>query len=282
MAQYSFLCYFFVDETGAALEPRGNVDAAVASAAWHRISEMNSGMLILYELAGKADRRFSPFCWRARLALAHKGLSATCVPVRFTDKETIAFSGQGRVPILVDGEKIVTESWQIACHLENFYPERPSLFGGPGAESLAHFADAWATRTLFPLLVRVVLCDVLEHLDPVDADYIRSSREQKLGITWEEMREQRGAHLRPLREGLSPLRLHLRHMPFLAGEQAAYADYSVFALFQWARMISPYSLLEPTDPVYAWRRKMLDLFDGFAAAAPGYSCDAGSPTIAAL
>ncbi len=58
--------------------------------------------LRLYELSGKADRRFSPFCWRVRLALAHKGLSYEAIPVKYTDKSIISFSNQDRVPVLVD------------------------------------------------------------------------------------------------------------------------------------------------------------------------------------
>ena len=52
----------------------------------------------LYDLAGaETDRRFSPYCWRARMALAHKGLEVETIPWRFTEKDAIAFSGQGRV-----------------------------------------------------------------------------------------------------------------------------------------------------------------------------------------
>src|SRR6266496_2879469 len=62
--------------------------------------------IILYDLAGaEPDRRFSPFCWRARMALAHKGLEVETVPWRFAEKDAIAFSGQGRVPVLIDGDK---------------------------------------------------------------------------------------------------------------------------------------------------------------------------------
>jgi glutathione S-transferase len=43
--------------------------------------------------AAEDDRRFSPYCWRVRLALAHKGLQAETIPWRFTEKEAIAFSG---------------------------------------------------------------------------------------------------------------------------------------------------------------------------------------------
>ena len=47
--------------------------------------------LKLFELVGTdASRPFSPFCWRTRMALAHKGLSAETIPWCFTDKPAIA------------------------------------------------------------------------------------------------------------------------------------------------------------------------------------------------
>ena len=45
----------------------------------------------LFELCGEdRDIRFSPFVWRVRLALAHKGLAYDCVPVRFLEKDAFA------------------------------------------------------------------------------------------------------------------------------------------------------------------------------------------------
>jgi hypothetical protein len=82
----------------------------------------------LYELAGAEDnRRFSPYCWRIRFALEHKQLEFETVACRFTDNNVIAFSGQNKVPVLVDGNEVVSDSWAIACHLEQTYPDRPSL-----------------------------------------------------------------------------------------------------------------------------------------------------------
>ena len=43
------------------------------------------------------------------MALAHKELEVETVPWRFTEKDVIAFSGQGRVPVLVDGDKVVAD-----------------------------------------------------------------------------------------------------------------------------------------------------------------------------
>ena len=85
----------------------------------------------LYDLAGTDPKlRFSPYCWRAKFALAHKGLPVETIPWRFSEKNIIAFSGSERVPVLLDGDKTIPDSWAIACYLENAYPDRPSLFGG--------------------------------------------------------------------------------------------------------------------------------------------------------
>mgnify|MGYP006194495939 CR=1 FL=1 len=51
-------------------------------------------MITLYELSGKNDVRFSPYCWRARMALNYKNLDFKTVPIKFTEKNLIEFSGQ--------------------------------------------------------------------------------------------------------------------------------------------------------------------------------------------
>ena len=44
----------------------------------------------MYDLAGAdANRRFSTYCWRIRMALAHKGLEVETIPWRFTDKDAM-------------------------------------------------------------------------------------------------------------------------------------------------------------------------------------------------
>ena len=83
----------------------------------------------VYELDGIDDVRFSPFCWRTLMALKHKGFhDIERVPVSFRDSSPIAFSNQERIPVLVDGDHWVSDSWDIACYLEDTYPGRPALF----------------------------------------------------------------------------------------------------------------------------------------------------------
>ena len=53
--------------------------------------------LKLYDLAAAdEERRFSPYCWRIKMALAHKELDVETIPLRFVEKDAIAFSKQGR------------------------------------------------------------------------------------------------------------------------------------------------------------------------------------------
>ena len=86
--------------------------------------------LKLYTLRIADGREPSPFVWRARMALAHKGLVVERVPIGYGEKDKLAFSRQGLVPVLVDGERWVNDSWAIAQYLEDTYPQRPTLFGG--------------------------------------------------------------------------------------------------------------------------------------------------------
>lgn len=225
----------------------------------------------LYDLAGAdAERRFSPYCWRIRMALAHKGLAAECVPWRFTEKEAIAASGQGRVPVLVEGEHWIAASQAIAEYLEKTFPERPPLFGCEGGQALSRFVTAWTDTVVNGALVRMLVLDIWRHVDAKDRDYFRASREARFGMSLEAVVADRDARLPAFRASLDPVRQVLAKQDFLGGAQPLYADYTLFGAFQWARCISDYRLLAADDPVAAWRDRMLGLFGGLAGAAAGY------------
>ncbi len=216
-------------------------------------------MITLYELAGaEEDRRFSPYCWRARLALAHKGLPFDAVACRFTDKERLAFSGQEKVPVLVDGGRTVPDSWAIALHLEEAYPDRPSLFGGSGGLALSRFVADWTEIVLHAGLIRLLALSIHDHLHEGDKAYFRRTREARFKATLEAFCAEPEARLQELRRALSPLRQTLRAQPYLGGEGPLYADHCAMGAFLWARAVSPLRLLEEDDPVAAWRNRMLD------------------------
>jgi glutathione S-transferase len=224
---------------------------------------------VLYDLAG-ADPvlRFSPYCWRAKLALAHKDLAVETVPWRFTDKDAIAFSGQARVPVLVDGTKTVSDSWTIALYLEQTYPDQPSLFGGAGAIGVTRFINSWADTVLNGGISRLIVSDIAAIVHDKDKAYFRESREHRFGMPLEEVTAGRDERVKTFRESLLPLRHTLSAQPYLGGGEPAYADYIVFGSFLWARCCSSFELLDPDDPIAPWRERMLDRFDGLARKAP--------------
>lgn len=225
--------------------------------------------ILLYELAGAdADRRFSPYSWRVRMALLHKGLSFQTEPVRFSEKHKIAFSGQGLVPVLVDGGRTVTDSFAIATYLDDTYRDAPSLFGD--ARGLARFGTNVVDTLLMFSLAGFIATDVFAVIDEQDRAYFRESREKRLGMSLETFTADRDERLPAFRESLEPVRRTVREQKFLCGAGPGWVDYAAFGCFQWARCTSPYQLLATDDPLYDWRERMLDLFGGEGRKAVGF------------
>lgn len=223
----------------------------------------------MHDLAGAdASLRFSPYCWRTRLALAHKGLLVQTIPWRFTEKDALAFSGQGRVPVIRDGDRVVHDSWAIAEYLEDTYPDRPSLFGGATGRAHARFINAWADSVVLMAIARLIVRDVLDVVDAKDRGYFRESREERFGMTLEAVQEGRDVRVAEFRALLTPARLVLGRQPWLGGKMPTYADHILFGTLQWPRCASRFEVLAEDDPVAEWRERMLDLFDGLGRQVP--------------
>ena len=225
-------------------------------------------MIVLYELGGKNERRYSLFSWRTRMALRHKGLEFESVPVCMSDKAAIAFSGGKTVPVIKDGDTVVRDSWKIAEHLESRYPSAPSLFGGQIGHGVTQAFNTWTDRVLVPAMLPVIVADIHERVDPRDDAYFRQMMEKIVRATLEEARAQREAALGRLGRAIEPLQATFKRQAFMAGAAPAYADYILLSVFQWARVMSPHELLAPEDPLCQWRERMLDLHGGFARNVP--------------
>lgn len=226
----------------------------------------------LFELVGTDESRpFSPYCWRTRMALAHKGLDATSIPWRFTEKEAIARHKSEKVPVLLDGEHTVSDSWAIANYLEDAYPDAPSLFGGEGGRAMARMLNVWGDTVVVGGMFPLIIADIHDHLRPEDQAYFRQSREARFGKTLEQIAADRDQRVEGFRKSLDPLRLTLKTQAYVGGAAPNYADYIMFGGFQWARAISPFQLLKSDDTIYAWRERMLDAFGGMARNSPGYA-----------
>ena len=217
----------------------------------------------LYALIGTDRARpFSPHVWKTKLSLAHKGLDFDVAPVGFTEIPKLEQGATKIVPLLRDGEKLVSDSFEIALYLEEAYPERPTLFGGEGGKTTARLVEGWSQMTLHPVIGRIAIMDIHDSLEPVDQAYFRRSREGRFGKPLEAVAETGRTELETFSAKLEPLRHMLKFQPFIGGERPLFADYIVFGALQWARIVSPHRLLAAGDVVSDWFERCLDLHDG--------------------
>jgi glutathione S-transferase len=215
----------------------------------------------LYDLAGAdPELRFSPYCWRIKLALAHKGLGVKTIAWRFSDTDVIAFSGSKTVPVLIDGDKTIADSQVIAEYLEAAYPNAPSLFGGVQGYALTQFVRRWCDGVLHGSLVKILVPDIFRVIDASDREYFRRTREARLGTSIEALAAERGEYLPALMAALATLRAVLKGQKFLGGDTPLYADHIVFGALQWADKTSSTPLLEAGDAVAQWMRAVLDYY----------------------
>ena len=228
--------------------------------------------MILYELNGKEDFRFSPHVWKVLMALHHKNLADNLkrIPVKFSDKTPIDEKGFKTVPVLVDNDKWIGDSVKIAEYLDHTYPKK-SVLGNETTKNITLILAKYIDYNFIPGFAKVILGDIFNHIHTDDKEYFRMTREKMMGATIEEIANNSDNQIIPLQKQLEPFRKILRDTPFIAGSQPMFCDYYLFGFFMWARCSSPKNLLEEDDPIREWREKMLDLYDGFARKARGYS-----------
>ena len=102
---------------------------------------------ILYERAGADGLCPSPVCWRARIALAVKGVDAERRALRFADVELLAReTGSRTVPVFATGGATIVDSDAIAAHLDAAVPSGPRLLGEGAAAAGAELEREFSAR----------------------------------------------------------------------------------------------------------------------------------------
>ncbi len=229
---------------------------------------MNSSVgskIRLYELALENGRSASPFVWRIRYALAHKGIPFETVYLGFTEIPTV-FGGKFKtVPILEHADTALAESWDIAEYLDRAFPEHPLLFNTPAELALVRFVDSWFTNEVLRKMFRVYVKDVHDAARPEDRPYFRESREKNMkGKTLESFTADRATYLPVIRASLAPLRSYLQKYPFIGGSAPNFADYIALGGFYWAASAGSLPLLESDDSLRDWLHRGFNLYGGIA------------------
>ncbi|HYI19211.1 MAG TPA: glutathione S-transferase family protein [Solirubrobacteraceae bacterium] len=84
---------------------------------------------------------------RVALVLAHKGIEVESVLVDPDDRANVReASGQELVPVLVDGDEVVTDSTRIMHWLEDRHPDRPVFPADPAPAAEVEIFIDWFNR----------------------------------------------------------------------------------------------------------------------------------------
>ncbi|MCO6186502.1 glutathione S-transferase family protein [Rhizobium sp. L1K21] len=218
---------------------------------------------ILYGLCGSdIERHFSPHVWKSIMSLKHKGLEFELKPVPFTAVPGIEGGCSKTVPVLKDGDKIISDSFAIALYLDEAYPDRPSLFGGEGGKAMARFVEGYSQNVIHTAITKAILLDIYNMLAPKDQEHFRRTREARFGMTLEEVAAEHQAAVAAFPQTLVPIRHTLSYQPWIGGQHPLFCDYILFGALQWARICSPAKLLPEGDPATDWFERCLDLYEG--------------------
>ncbi len=220
----------------------------------------------LYELALQNGRSASPFVWRIRYALAHKGLPFESTYVGFTEIPACCGGRFKTVPILECGDTAMAESWDIARYLDTAYPDTPLLFSSAAELAMVRLVDEWFTAEVLRKMFRMYILDVHNAARPEDQPYFRESRETRFlhGKTLEAFTADRVSRLPALRDALNPLRAHLKSHAFMGGAAPNFADYIVLGAFIWAASVGTVTMLAADDSLRDYVERGLDLYGGMA------------------
>jgi glutathione S-transferase len=158
---------------------------------------------------------FSTNVERVALALAHKGIEVEWVDVDPDDRsEVVRLSGQELVPVLLDGDRVLSDSPLILDYLEEKFPERPLFPADP-----ARRAELWTFVDWFNRIWKRAPNLIVDEESKAEPDRDRIAE-----------LERRIADALPLFEGL----LHDRG--YLFGDELSAADVIAFPFLKYATL----------------------------------------------
>ena len=99
-----------------------------------------------------ATELFGAPCWRSYIGFWSAGDGASNSP-----RSEPVPAERGAAGRAVDGERVIHDSWVIAEHLEDTYPQRPSLFGSAEGRGMAKAINSFVNLTVQPLLAPLIV-----------------------------------------------------------------------------------------------------------------------------
>lgn len=218
---------------------------------------------IFYDLVTEDGRSLSPWCWHAKMAVAHKGLDVEFRPRGFTQKDEVIDAGGKSYPCLIEADGVISDDSKIITdRLEELSPE-PTLFpGGMAGRTAYDFIHGYTQTVITPSVAKMVMADIPGVLNDADKAYFVESRESRFGKPLAEVSANREEVKAQFKTQLEPFRRAMAKTGWISGESPAMADYVLFGILQWARVCSTFKIIDDDDVIASWMEKMLDLHDG--------------------
>jgi glutathione S-transferase len=161
---------------------------------------------------------FSTNVERVALALAFKGLEAESVVIAYEDRSPVEeVSGQGLVPVLVDGREVVADSVRILRYLEAKWPD-PPLF----PQDVARRAELAVFLDWFNEVWKVAPNTIEEELERAQPD-----------------EERVAANAARMRASLDRFEAMLHGRDHLFGDDFSAADCAAFPFLKYGKLRDP-------------------------------------------
>ena len=213
-------------------------------------------MLKLYDLSGKNDLRFSPPCWNVKLCLIHNNIEFKTIPIKFTDKNKIAFSKQNLVPILDYNDGFVNDSWNIFNWLDQNHPQK-KIFINNSSKNFSYFLYLWTSRQLLPILFKIIAHEIPNVLEGDDIDYYLRTREERINGPITKFLPFISSYIEDFRKLIDPIRKIIIKNNYISGKNPGIEDCIFFGNFKWVDVCSSCNLLNEDDPVNTWYKNLL-------------------------
>jgi glutathione S-transferase len=214
--------------------------------------------LFLYDMSNASGVAASPYGFRIHGALRLLSLPYETELLGYAQVVQKFSETHKTVPVLVDGDREIGDSWAIATHLaENHDPDN-LLFGGVQGYPLVCFITRWVDASIMGAVNRVIVKEIHDSFHPKDQARYRSKEEARFGQSLESLHLTRDAGLPDFQVSLHPARQAVKEHPFLGGDSPTYADFSLHSVFRWARLVSEIELLRPDDRLQKWIGRMDD------------------------
>lgn len=206
--------------------------------------------------------RYSPYAAKVRKCLELKRLPCEVIEVPYLDRRGLlaVTGGSIQIPVLTDGDQVLTESARITAWLDERYPPslRPGNLAGP-----AVVLEQWADSVLEDVAFRWAAPGIQDQIAdwnegrPDARAFYTVIKERKFGAGCVDLWRQAETELAGrVAELLEPLGQTLKGVPFLLGEQPTVGDAAVWSQLYMVQVAMPHRLADILPDMMAWYQRM--------------------------